>query len=125
MTVRPLLPILAAAMAVAAGCAFGMRFSAITPGANQALRVESGDRLFFDLEEKGEPGHEWDFKCDDGDVSVAVAHGDDTAHVELRIHRGYSGPSKIVFFKRGLQGKESGHFVLTLFRRTGDAAFWE
>jgi len=123
MTIRPLLPILAAMLAtVVAGCASGMRFSAIRPGVNQALRVESGDRLFFDLDESG---REWDFECDDPDVSVSIAHRDGTARAELHIHRGYDGPSKVVFFRRDKNGKGSDRFVLTLFRRTGDAAFWE
>ena len=126
MTARLLLPmILASVMTGAAGCAFGMRFSAISPGVNQTLRVENGDRLFFDLAESNARVHEWDFKCDDKDVTVSIAHKGDIAHVELRIHRGYDGPSKVVFFRRGLHGKESERFILTLFRRTGDTAFWE
>ena len=126
MTARHMLPILAAALAaIVAGCASGMRFAAIRPGINQTLRVESGDRLFFDMGESSTPRGKWDFECDDPDVSVSIAHRDGMARAELHIHRGYDGPSKIVFFRRGMHGKDQDRFVITLFRRTGDAAFWE
>ena len=38
-------------VAVLAGCAFGRRFSAVRPGVDQVLRVENGDRIFFEMEE--------------------------------------------------------------------------
>ena len=125
MTARLLLPILVALLAIVSGCAFGRRYSAVSPGVNQTLRVENGDRIYFDLEESGGPGREWDYECDDKDVSVSIAHRDGRASVEVRVHRGYDGPSRIAFFHRSVRGKDSGRFVLTLFRRTGDAAFWE
>lgn len=125
MTARLLLPILAALLTIVSGCAFGRRYSAVRPGVNQTLRVENGDRIYFDLDESVGHGCEWDFECDDKDVSVSIAHNNGSASVEVRVHRGYDGPSRIAFFRRGAPVKDSGRFVLTLFRRTGDAAFWE
>ena len=68
----------------------------------------------------------WDFVCDDHDVEVRIAHEDRVAKVEVRIHRGYDGPSAITFScRRARGGAPSRQFTITLFRRTGDAAFWE
>ena len=125
MTARLPPLVLVAMLAVISGCAFGRRYSAVRPGVNQTLRVESGDRIYFDLEEGSRPGREWDFECDDKDVTVSIAHRDGKASAEVRIHRGYDGPSRIAFFRKGARGKDPERFVLTLFRRTGDAAFWE
>ena len=50
------------------------------------------------------------------------------ANVRVRIHRGYDGPSTIRFFCRHCRtgkGARCHPFTLSLFRRTGDAAFWE
>ena len=127
----------AAAMAVSlaaliAGCAFGRRFSAVQPGVNQVLRVENGDRIFFEMEENPAAGYVWDFTCDDKDVTVTINHvrpdsvgAPGTAKVTIRIHRGYDGPSTVTFSqKRHGEATPSKSFTVTLFRRTGDAAFW-
>ena len=119
---------LAAALAASAfaGCATGRRFSAVEPGVNQVLRVTSGDRVFFEMEEDPMGDGLWDFVCDDHDVEVRIAHEDRVAKVEVRIHRGYDGPSAITFScRRARGGAPSRQFTITLFRRTGDAAFWE
>ena len=100
-------------VAVLAGCAFGRRFSAVRPGVDQVLHV-------------------WDFTCDDPDVTVVIDHvrperagANGVAKVMIRIHRGYDGPSTVVFALKRPGGKTPERsFTVTLFRRTGDAAFW-
>ena len=124
-----------AAAAALAGCAFERRHFAVRPGVNQALSVVSGDRIFFDMDENPSTGLTWDFTCDDPDVEVSIAHkppkrgGVDgepgSASVEIRVHRGYDGPSTIVFsLRRPGAGPVDRRFTITLFRKTGDAAFW-
>ena len=120
--------VIAAALAAStlAGCASGRRFSAVEPGVNQVLRVTSGDRVFFEMEEDPKGDGIWDFVCDDHDVEVKIVHADCVAKVEVRIHRGYDGPSAITFSCRRARGAAPARqFTITLFRRTGDAAFWE
>ena len=122
----------ASLVAVLAGCAFGRRFSAIRPGVDQVLRVENGDRIFFEMEDGAAAGHVWDFTCDDPDVTVVIDHvrperagANGVAKVMIRIHRGYDGPSTVVFALKRPGGKTPERsFTVTLFRRTGDAAFW-
>ena len=129
---------LAAALAASAfaGCATGRRFSAVEPGVNQVLRVASGDRIFFEMEEDASAGARWAYTCDDHDVEVSIDHrppkrGEDggapgSAAVEIRIHRGYDGPSVVTFMlKKSGRGKAVKRFAVTLFKRTGDVAFWE
>ena len=119
---------MAAALAAAAlaGCSTGRRSFAVVPGVNQVLRVTSGDRVFFDMEENAKAGGLWDFVCDDPDVEVRIDHTGRLAKVEIRVHRGYDGPSCVVFSCRPARGAApSRRFAITLFRRTGDAAFWE
>ena len=119
------------AAALAAGCATGRRFWAVEPGVSQVVRVTSGDRIFFNLEETS--GFRWDFKCDDDDVSVSLERDREkvgetrTVHVEIRIHRGYDGPSAVTFVKHAQNGAPTadGRFTVTLFKRTGDTAFWK
>ena len=124
-----------AALALA-GCSSGRRFFAVEPGVNQALRVTSGDRIFFEMEEDASTGARWDYTCDDHDVEVSIDHrspkraGNDgargAASVEIRIHRGYDGPSVVTFMlKKPGTGKPLKRFAVTLFKRTGDVAFWE
>ena len=120
--------VFAAALAASAlaGCSTGRRFSAVEPGVNQVLRVTSGGRVYFEMEEDPNGDGTWDFVCDDHDVEVKIVHADCVAKVEVRIHRGYDGPSAITFSCRRVRGgAPSRQFTITLFRRTGDAAFWE
>ena len=120
--------VLAAALAASAfaGCATGRRFSAVEPGVNQVLRVTSGDRVFFEMEEDASTDGLWEFVCDDNDVDVEIAHAGRVAKVEIRIHRGYDGPSTVTFScRRANAVKPSRRFTIALYRRTGDAAFWE
>ena len=115
----------AAALALA-GCSSGRRFCAVEPGVNQALRVASGDRIFFEMEEDAKTDGLWEFVCDDNDVDVEIAHVGRVAKVEIRIHRGYDGPSTVTFSCRCANAvKPSRRFTIALYRRTGDAAFWE
>ena len=116
--------------ALIAGCASGRRFWAVQPGVNQVLRVQSGDRVYFDMEENAATGCIWDFTCDDPDVTVTIDHkrkdgATGLATVMIRVHRGYDGPSTVVFtLKRPGEKTPEKSFTITLFRRTGDAAFW-
>ena len=115
----------AAALALA-GCSSGRRFLAVEPGVSQSLRVASGDRIFFEMEEDAKTDGLWEFVCDDNDVDVEIAHAGRVAKVEIRIHRGYDGPSTVTFScRRANAVKPSRRFTIALYRRTGDAAFWE
>ena len=124
-----------AALVLIAGCNMVWRKILPDPEKNQVVRVEKGERLYFDLEEDVDAGYRWDFSCDDRDVEVTMDHkapdggGEGrelgTAEVRIRIHRGYDGPSAIrfVYGSRGSPAKKS--FTITLYRRIGDYAFWE
>ena len=107
------------------------------PGETQVMRVQSGDRWYFTLDEGG-PDCRWDCVCDDSDVEVTIDHeycGDESdrvsygrAKVRIRVHRGYDGPSTIRFFCRKCRDRKGAPdrpFTICLYRRTGDAAFWE
>ena len=118
---------LALAVLALSGCDFG-RHSIANPGECQAVCVESGDRLFFDVEEDPKTGR-WDFTCDDADVEVIIDHvagNPGKAEVTIRIRRGYDGPSEVTFFKRQAQSDRAKQqkFTITLYKRTGDSAFW-
>jgi len=127
-----------ATLLLACGCeGIGHRI-VCDPGKNQVLRVVSGDRLYFDLKENASTGFTWDYTCSDPDVEVTIDHeaGDDSdgrcgvpgvAKVRIRIHRGYDGPSTIRFRLRRPweKGPPSKEFNITLYKRTGDVAFWE
>lgn len=127
----------AVALWALAGCNMVMWRTLDNTGQNQVVRVESGDRLFFELEENATTGYLWTAKSDDADVEVKLEHiaadGSDgrcgapgKVKVELRVHRGYDGPSAITFaYQRPWEDKPIRSFVITLFRRTGDAAFWK
>ena len=119
-----------------AGCAVERRYS-VVPERNQVLHAESGDRFIFDLEENMTTGYSWRATCDDADVDVSIRHvagvSDEglvgvpgKAEVQIRVHRGYDGPSKIRFlYKRDWEKKPVKEFTITLYKRTGDRAFWE
>lgn len=111
------------ALLALAGCSIE-RHTLSNPGVSQAVRVESGDRLFFELEEQ--PGTRWDYICRDHDdnVEVVIDRAERKAKVMIRIHRGYDGPSAVNFFLRR-NGAKTRSFTITLFKRTGDCAFWE
>jgi len=121
---RCLTILLLAAVALTGGCSMSMRRTLENTGSNQVVRVESGDRLLFELEE--EPDCLWDASCADSDVDVTIDHKKGKAKVEIRIFRGYDGPSTVVFVCRPEgKGEPKQKFTLSLFRRTGDTAFWK
>jgi len=118
------------------GCSIE-RHAISSPGTSQAIRVESGDRWFMDLEEDAAAGYKWYGKSNDSDVDVIVDHapgkdGDGrvgapgTAKVTIRVHRGYDGPSAVTFtYRRAGEKVPTKKFVISLFKRTGDVAAWE
>ena len=131
-----LLPALVALSSVA-GCNFANRRWLDNPGRNETVRVESGQRLYLDLEENVTAGYRWEARCDDADVSVTVEHvaarpadgrvgAPGRARVEIRVHRGYDGPSAVRFrYRRPWEPAAAKEFTVCLYRRTGDCAFWE
>ena len=128
---------LLAAALLLAGCSVERHYSDIVPERNQAVRVESGDRFYFDLKENTTTGYEWIATCDDPDVSVTITHErNDTdnglvgapgvAKVEVRVHRGYDGPSTVRFrYKRRWEKDFAKQFTITLYKDVGDRAFWK
>ena len=127
--------VLASLLLLVSGCNMVWRKILPDPGKNQVVRVEKGERMYFDIEEDSDAGYEWDFTCDDKDVEVTLDHqapdgggsgrGLGTAEVRIRIHRGYDGPSAVRFFYKGRGKSVEKQFTLTLYRRIGDYAFWE
>ena len=123
------------ALAMLSGCNMVWRRILPDPEKNQVVRVEKGERLYFDLEEDVDAGYRWDFKCDDSDVEVTLDHeppdggGEGrelgTAEVRIRVHRGYDGPTTIRFFYKSRGKPVEKEFTITLYRRIGDYAFWE
>ena len=82
-------------LALLAGCNMVWRKILPNPDKNQVVRVEKGERIYFDLE------------------------------VRIRIHRGYDGPSAVRFFYKSPGKPIKKEFTITLYRRIGDYAFWE
>lgn len=129
--------VIAALAALLAGCHADRRHFAIVPERNQTVRAQSGDRFLFDLEENMTTGYEWTATCDDSDVDVRIRHvpgeSDEgmvgvpgVAKVEIRVRRGYDGPSTIRFrYKRRWEKDAIKSFTVTLYKQTGDRAFWE
>ena len=123
------------ALALLSGCNMVWRKILPNPEKNQVVRVEKGERLYFDLEEDVDAGYRWDFTCDDADVEVTIDHeppaggGEGrelgTAEVRIRVHRGYDGPTTIRFFYKSRGKPVEKSFTITLYRRIGDYAFWE
>ena len=119
------------ALTLLAGCNMVWRRILPDPEKNQVVRVEKGERLYFDLEEDADAGSLWDFTCDDKDVEVTVDHETPgecrtgKAAVRIRIHRGYDGPTAIRFFRKRKGEPIEREFAITLYRRIGDYAFWE
>ena len=126
---------MSAALTLLAGCNMLWRRILPEPGKSQVVCVEKGERLYFDLEEDVDAGYRWGFTCDDADVEVTMDHeppeggnegrGLGTADVRIRIHRGYDGPSAVRFFFKRVGKPIEKEFTISLFRRTGDFAFWE
>ena len=120
--------IVCAALALVFGCqGTGRRFIS-NPGRDEVLRVVSGDRIYFDLDESSTVGYKWDYICHDPDVEVTIDHvATGRAEVCIRIHRGYDGPSNVHFVFRHpwKKGKPEKEFDIGLYKRTGDVAFWE
>ena len=106
------------------GCSMERHFIS-SPGTSQAIRVESGDRFFMDLDEESSSGYRWRATCNDSDVEVRIEHRPGTAKVAIRIHRGYDGPSAVVFAYGRAGEAPTKKFTITLYKRTGDCAFWE
>ena len=116
---------LVAALLLSCGCSVERHYIQ-SPGTSQTIRVESGDRLFMDLPEDQAAGYRWYAKCNDRDVEVRIDHDPGEADVTIRIHRGYDGPSAVNFYcKRASDTEPVKAFTITLFKRTGDCAFWE
>ena len=124
-----------AALALLSGCNMVWRRILPDPEKNQVVRVEKGERLYFDLQEDVDAGYRWDFTCDDRDVEVTLDHEPPsgggagrelgTAEVRIRVHRGYDGPTTIRFFYKSRGKPVEKAFTVTLYRRIGDYAFWE
>ena len=132
----------AASLALAAslaGCQGLDRRFVPQPGESQVMRVQSGDRWYFTLDEGG-PNCRWDCVCDDPDVEVTIDHeecggGDGSgrvsygrAKVRVRILRGHRGPGPTRCFCRKCRDRNAAPdtpFTICPYRRTGDAAFWE
>ena len=122
-------------LALLAGCNMVWRRILPNPDKNQVVRVEKGERIYFDLDEDVDAGYRWDFTCDDADVEVTIDHDPPgknkggralgEAEVRIRIHRGYDGPSAIHFFYKAVGKPIEKEFAITLYRRIGDYAFWE
>ena len=123
------------ALVLLSGCNMLWRRILPDPEKSQVVCVEKGERLYFDLEEDADAGYRWDFTCDDKDVEVTMDHeaseaaGEGramgTAEVRIRIHRGYDGPSAVHFFYKCRGKPIEKEFTISLFRRTGDFAFWK
>ena len=135
MTVR-LLVFAALALSLACGCEGIGRRVISDPGKDEVLRVVSGDRIYFTLQENVSSGLAWDYVCHDPDVEVTIDHERDSsddghgtagrAEVRIRIHRGYDGPSTVRFVLRRSGSRHiAKEFSIGLYKRTGDVAFWE
>ncbi len=117
------------------GCSTIDSRSIKNPGDNQFICVKSGDRLSFEVNEI-QPCCRWNAKCDDTDVEVRIdrlpppqgSSETGKAAVLIRIHRGFDGPSTVNFFSgKCTENKHasSKKFTISLYKRTGDAAFWK
>lgn len=121
-----------------AGCGLG-RYIVSNPERNQTIRVESGDRFYFSLEENASTGYLWEYECDDKDVEVTIEHVppelDEAtglvgvpgkAKVRFRVHRGYDGPSVVYLrYVRPTTRDCAKEIVYSLYRKTYDSAFWK
>lgn len=111
--------------ALLSGCGFG-RYWISDPEQNRVIRVENGDRYYFNLKEPEADGMRWSAKCDDPDVEVLVDHDDGEADVRIRIHRGFDGPANVIFTLKRPRSREAAKtFTVSCYRKTGDSAFWK
>ena len=122
---RRLLPSLL--LVLAAGCFVDRRFIS-DPVRDRVLRVETGDRIYFTLDEPADNPRRWFFACDDSDVEVVLDHEPGCAKVRIRIAQGYDGPSCLQFrygFEAAADMDVTREFTLMCFERTGDVVFWK
>lgn len=131
---RAVFPVVAVLLVGLLGCSTERHW--LKGESSQVVRVESGDRFFLTLEENATTGYQWKADCDDDNVGVMISHrpasqsnlagAPGQALVTIRIYRGYDGPSEIHFrYQRSWEEKPIKEFTITLFKRTGDCAFWE
>jgi len=113
-----------ALLVVLVGCHGGLHWLSAEDG-DQVVKAQSGERFYLTLEENRSVGERWSATCDDGDVSVKLDHRDDCAKAEIRVHRGFDGPSVVTFTCRRPKGQAPRQFKVSLYKRTGDVAFWE
>ena len=118
------------------GCNMAMR-TTLEGEQNQVVRVESGERLYLEMKENATTGFRWEATSDDPDVEVRLEHvapdcsnglcgAPGKVKAEIRIHRGYDGPSVVTFaYRRPWEKKPIKSFAVTLYKRTGAVAFWE
>ena len=118
-------PCLLSALALLAGCQMCLDRTLDNPGRSQVVRVDNGDRLHFTLD--GADGAAWSAAVDDPHLEVRLAPlSAGRTPVEVRVHRGFDGAGSVRFrLKRPGAERAEREFVLSLFRRTGDVAFWE
>ena len=119
------------------GCDMVTWHSLEVDGTSKVVRVGHCCRYYFSLEENCTTGYQWYCDCDDPDVTVTINHvaGEAAkgmvgvpgkAKVEIRIHRGYDGPSTLRFYyQRSWEKEPIKKFTLSLYKETGNRAFWE
>ena len=119
------------------GCRIVDRRLVLDPGKNEILRVESGERLYFELEENRTTGYSWEASSDDADVEVTIEHvaaevskgfcgAPGLAKFCLRVHRGFDGPATVVVqYRRPWEKTPIKSFTLSLYKTTYDQAAWK
>jgi len=124
MTLRLGCVLTAVVLALSAGCNAGLHWLSAEDG-NQVVKAQSGDRFYLTLDENRSVGERWSAVSDDADVTVSLDHREGCAKVELRVHRGFDGPSVVTFTCRRQKGLPPRQFTVSLYKLTGDRAFWE
>lgn len=118
----------ALALLLFSACQFVDRRVVPNPGSNEIIRVEGGERLYFDLEEDSARGQTWECRSDDADVDVyAERSKPGFVRIRARVHCGFDGPATLRFssLRRGAVAEGPESFTVSLFRRTDTAAFWK
>lgn len=129
------------AFALCAGCRIVDRRIILDPGKNEVLRVEGGERLYFDLEENMTTGYAWNIVSDNDDVLVSVEHlraeppssgepmlcgAPGKASFTIRINPGFNAPATVrVFYKRAWEKEPIKSFTLSLYESSRDWAAWK